>query len=145
MIDWMIIVILIIALALFWIERCNRPQQQTEQFTDFPSKTLGVDYGATSPQQFGAQGMMPAGFSKWQSGYSKFGPTPPRPRCNVTVMGENCSNLPDSDNNSPHQSVCTSSYNTYPTGNRGFNYPLFVMGKSLGRVRQCRNMYDPTH
>jgi len=143
MIDWMIIVIFIIALALFWIERSCRPQKQ-ENFTQFPSKTLGVNYGATSPQQFGSQGMMPAGFSNWNSGYSKFGATPPRPRCNVTVLGENCSNL-SSDNNSTHQSVCQSSYNTYPTGNRGFNYPLYVMGKSLGRVRQCRNMYNPIH
>ena len=138
MIDWIYVFIIIIALAIFFMNLMNRQ----ETFVDFPSKTLGVDYGSTSPQQFASNGTMPAGFSKWKSGYSRFGPTPPRPRCNVTVLGEQCNNLPQTDLGN-NQTVCQASYNTYPTGNKGFQYPLYVMGKALGRVRQCRNLYNP--
>ena len=140
MIDWIYVFIIIIALAIFFMNLMNRP----EGFTNFPPKYLGVNYGAPSPQQFASNGTMPAGFSKWKSGYSRFGATPPRPRCNVTVMGEQCNNLP-TDNLGNNQTVCQSSYNTYPTGNRGFKYPLYVMGKALGRVRQCRNLYNPNN
>lgn len=135
MIDWIFIFIIFTALGLFFL---GLSKKNRENFTNFPPKKLGVDYGATSPQQVGSQGLMPAGFSKWISGFSKFGPTPPRPRCNVTVLGENCTNLPEDTSTNKFAPTCQNSYNTYPANYKNKN--LFVLGRSLGRTRQCREL-----
>jgi len=81
----------------------------------------------------------------WEkNGPSKYGFLPPNPRCNITLLGENCTNLPEQQSDK-YQSVCQKSINLYPGGN-GFtdvNIPLYVMGRSTSRVRQCRNIYNP--
>jgi hypothetical protein len=134
--DLFYLIIIIVALVVFFLDRthCIIPD---EKFSNFPSKTLGVDYSSPSsePQSsFGTTNIKLNGV-----GFSKFGPTPPNPRCNITVMGENCTNYRYDTSINKYQSVCQKSYNTYP--NRLM--PEYVMGRSLGRVRQCKNLYSP--
>lgn len=125
MIDWIYILIIFMALALFYIERkCNAKNKGVEKFIGCEPKVETI--------------------SKLTSGYSKFGEVPLQPRCNITLLGENCSNIPDnSDNIGNNQSVCQKSIFTYPIGTKNLKVPLYVMGRSTSRVRQCRNIYNP--
>jgi len=116
------------ALVLFIIERSG--YQKVEKFGMKPP-TCTPDV-KTSPEVWG------------KNGPSKYGFLPPNPRCNITLLGENCTNIPE-DISDKNQSVCQKSINMYPVGN-GFtdiNVPLYVMGRSTSRVRQCRNIYNP--
>jgi len=146
--DWFYLIIFVCALVVFFLDRMHTTKENKENFSeaDFPPKRLGVDYAAPSPDPVASMGStnikMP-GIPKWQSGFQKFGAVPPQARCNVTVLGENCSNYPYNDNIGNFQSLCQKSYNLYPTGTEAFRKPLYVMGKSLSRVSQCNNLYTP--
>ena len=145
--DLFYLIIIIVALAVFFLDRSHSiiaPPTETkkEDFTDFPSESLGVDYSAPSSEpeaSLGATNIKFGGTPRWSSAFSKFGPTPPNPRCNITVMGENCSNYDYDTTMNKFQSVCQKSVNTYP--NKLF--PDYVMGRSLARVRQCNNLISP--
>ena len=146
--DWFYLIIFITALAIFFLDRLHNEKNTQENFSEaeFPPKRLGVDYEAPSPEphaSMGSTNIKLPGIPKWKSGFQKFGPVPPQPRCNVTVLGENCSNYSYNNDTGKYQSLCQTSYNTYPTGVQGFRVPLYVMGKSLSRVNQCNNLYDP--
>ena len=141
------LIIIIVALAVFFLDRSHSiiappTESKKEDFTDFPSESLGVDYSAPSPDPEASQGATNikfGGVPKWSSGFSKFGPTPPNPRCNITVMGGNCSNYNYDTTTNKFQSVCQKSVNTYP--NKLF--PEYVMGRSVSRVRQCNDLISP--
>ena len=148
--DLFYLIIIIVALAVFFLDRSHSiitpslPTTPTkkEDFTNFPSKSLGVDYSAPSPDPEASQGATNIKFHgtpRWSSAFSKFGATPPNPRCNITVMGENCSNYNYDTTTNKFQSICQKSVNTYP--NKLF--PDYVMGRSLARVRQCNNLISP--
>jgi len=149
--DLFYLIIIIVALAVFFLDRSHsiitpsleqQPTTNKEKFTNFPSKSLGVDYSAPSPEpeaSLGATNIKFGGTPRWSSAFSKFGATPPNPRCNITVMGENCSNYSYDTTTNKFQSICQKSVNTYP--NKLF--PEYVMGRSLGRVRQCNNLISP--
>lgn len=128
MIDWIYVLIICMALVLFIIERSG--YQKVEKFGMKPP-TCAPDVRTSS--------------EIWEkNGPSKYGFLPPNPRCNITLLGENCTNIPE-DISDKQQSVCQKSINMYPGGN-GFtdiNVPLYVMGRSTSRVRQCRNIYNP--
>jgi len=112
--DLFYLIIIIVALAVFFLDRSHSiiaPPTETkkEDFTDFPSESLGVDYAAPSPDPEASQGATNIKFGgtpRWGSAFSKFGPTPPNPRCNITVMGENCSNYNYDTTTNSFQSVC---------------------------------------
>jgi len=128
MIDWIYVLIICMALVLFIIERNG--YQKVEKFGMKPP-SCNPDV-KTSPEIWD------------KNGPSKYGFLPPNPRCNITLLGENCTNIPE-DISDKQQSVCQKSINMYPGGN-GFtdiNVPLYVMGRSTSRVRQCRNIYNP--
>jgi hypothetical protein len=113
------------ALVLFVIEREGHKK---ETFAN-PSCTPDVK---TSPEVWG------------KNGPSRYGVLPPNPRCNITLLGEGCTNIPE-EPSEKYQSVCQKSINTYPPG-QGFtdiNIPIYVMGRSTSRVRQCRNIISP--
>ena len=149
--DLFYLIIIIVALAVFFLDRSHsiitpsleqQPTTNKEKFTNFPSKSLGVDYSAPSPEpeaSLGATNIKFGGTPRWSSAFSKFGATPPNPRCNITVMGENCSNYSYDTSTNKFQSVCQKSVNTYPNN----KFPEYVMGRSLGRVRQCNNLISP--
>ena len=145
--DLFYLIIIIVALAVFFLDRSHSiiappTESKKEDFTDFPSESLGVDYSAPSPDPEASQGATNikfGGVPKWSSGFSKFGPTPPNPRCNITVMGGNCSNYNYDTTTNKFQSVCQKSVNTYP--NKLF--PEYVMGRSVSRVRQCNDLISP--
>jgi hypothetical protein len=145
--DLFYLIIIIVALAVFFLDRSHSiiappTESKKEDFTDFPSESLGVDYSAPSPDPEASQGATNikfGGVPKWSSGFSKFGETPPNPRCNITVMGGNCSNYNYDTTTNKFQSVCQKSVNTYP--NKLF--PEYVMGRSLSRVRQCNDLISP--
>jgi hypothetical protein len=143
--DLFYLIIIIVALAVFFLDRSHSiiaPTTETkkEDFSDFPSESLGVDYSAPSPDSEASQGATNIKFGgRPTSSFSKFGPTPPNPRCNITVMGENCSNYNYDTTTNSFQSICQKSVNTYP--NKLF--PEYVMGRSLTRVRQCNNLISP--
>ena len=126
MIDWIYILIICMALVLFIIERGGN--KKIESFSTpacYPNVKTSTKI--------------------WEkNGPSKYGLLPPNPRCNITLMGENCSNITEQPSEK-YQSVCQKSINTYPPG-QGFtdiNIPLYVMGRSTSRVRQCRNIITP--
>ncbi len=146
--DLFYLIIIIVALAVFFLDRSHSitappTEIKKEYFTDFPSKLLGVDYTATSSDPEASQGatniMFGGAVPKWGNSFSKFGATPPNPRCNITVMGENCSNYSYDTTTNNFKSVCQKSVNTYPNN----IFPEYVMGRSLGRVRQCNNLISP--
>ena len=149
--DLFYLIIIIVALAVFFLDRSHsiitpsleqQPTTNKEKFTNFPSKSLGVDYSAPSPEpeaSLGSTNIKFPGVPKWGSSFSKFGATPPNPRCNITVMGGNCSNYNYDTATNRYQSVCQKSVNTYPNN----KFPEYVMGRSLGRVRQCNNLISP--
>lgn len=145
--DLFYLIIIIVALAVFFLDRSHSIiappiESKKEDFTDFPSESLGVDYAAPSSEpeaSMGATNIKFPGTPRWSSAFSKFGPTPPNPRCNITVMGENCSNYDYDTTTNKFQSICQKSVNTYP--NKLF--PDYVMGRSLARVRQCNNLISP--
>ena len=144
--DLFYLIIIIVALAVFFLDRLHSIEQQPptkkEDFTNFPSKSHGVDYSAPSPEpeaSMGSTNIKFPGTPRWSSTFSKFGATPPNPRCNITVMGENCSNYSYDTATNKFQSVCQKSVNTYPNN----KFPDYVMGRSLGRVRQCNNLISP--
>jgi hypothetical protein len=145
--DLFYLIIIIVALAVFFLDRSHSiialpTESKKEDFTDFPSESLGVDYSAPSPDPEASQGATNikfGGVPKWSSGFSKFGATPPNPRCNITVMGGNCSNYNYDTTTNKFQSVCQKSVNTYP--NKLF--PEYVMGRSVSRVRQCNDLISP--
>lgn len=144
--DWFYFFIIFIALCIFFLDRVHF-LKKTEKFTmkpnnDFPPKEWGVNYNAPQPKQYEDKSKINVLPNPWNKGFGRFGATPPRPRCNVTVLGENCNNYPYDTSTDNFQSVCQKTYNTYPTGLRGFSEPLNVMGKAIGRVRQCRNLYQ---
>lgn len=157
--DYTYFIIILIAIILFFLDKYHKIPNITEKFNDlfsaFPPKKLGVDFNAPSPDQFGALGMTNIkipGVPRWKSTMSPttFGAIPYQPRCNVTVIGENCSNFPQPDGSTNNlQPICQQSYNTYPqysfypNGNYDFKAPIYVMGRSLSRVRQCRDIYNP--
>lgn len=147
--DWFYLIIFGIALVVYFLDKMHIENTQ-ENFSesDFPQKNLGVDFSAPSPEPSASMGItnikLP-GTPKWESRFKRFGPTPPQRRCNVTVLGENCSNYPYNDNTGKYQQICQTSYNTYPAGTQGFRAPLYVMGRSLSRVDQCNNLYDPAN
>jgi len=145
--DWFYFLIFSVALVVFFLDRMHK--EDKEHFfseADFPPKSLGVNYSAPSPEPSASMGLtnikMP-GIPKSSSTFTKFGPVPPQTRCNVTVLGENCSNYNYNDNTGNYQQICQSSYNTYPAGVKEFRTPLYVMGRSLSRVNQCNNLFDP--
>lgn len=147
--DWFYLIIFAFALVVFFLDRMHNTEEKKEHFfseAQFPSKALGVNYEAPSPEPSASMGLtnikMP-GVPKWKSGYSRFGPTPPQLRCAVSVLGENCSNYPNNNESNVYQSVCQKTYNIYPNGTQGFRSPLYVMGRSMSRVNQCNNLYDP--
>jgi hypothetical protein len=114
------------ALVLFVIER--EGNKKVESFAN-PSCVPDVK---TSPEIWG------------KNGPSRYGVLPPNPRCNITLLGEGCTNIPE-EPSEKYQSVCQKSINTYPPG-QGFtdvNIPIYVMGRSTSRVRQCRNIISP--
>jgi hypothetical protein len=126
MIDWIYVLIICMALVLFVIERDGH--KKIESFAT-PACSPNVK---TSAEIWG------------KNGPSRYGLLPPNPRCNITLLGENCSNIPEQPSEK-NQSVCQKSINTYPPG-QGFtdiNIPLYVMGRSTSRVRQCRNIITP--
>ena len=125
MIDWIYVLIICMALVLFVIEREGKKK---ENFAN-PSCTPDVK---TSAEIWG------------KNGPSRYGLLPPNPRCNITLLGEGCTNIPE-EPSEKYQSVCQKSINTYPPG-QGFtdiNIPIYVMGRSTSRVRQCRNIISP--
>ena len=97
--DLFYLIIIIVALAVFFLDRSHSiitpslpttPPTKKEDFTNFPSKSHGVDYAAPSSEpeaSMGATNIKFPGTPRWSSAFSKFGPTPPNPRCNITVMG----------------------------------------------------------
>lgn len=144
--DYTYLIIFFIALILYFLDRLHKSPLVKENYENFPSIKYGVNYGATSPEPLASQGLTNIkipGQPKWKTGFRKFTPTPPNPRCSVTVLGENCSNYPQDTTNNQHQSICQKSYGDYPTGLQDFKAPLFVMGKSLTRSRICRPIYNP--
>ena len=126
MIDWIYVLIICMALVLFVIERNGN--QKVEKF-GMPNCAPDVKTSSEILEK---------------NGPSKYGAMPPNPRCNITLLGEGCSNIPEEPSDK-HQSVCQKSINMYPAGN-GFtdvNIPIYVMGRSTSRVRQCRNILSP--
>lgn len=88
--------------------------------------------------------------SKRVNNYMKFGATPPRPRCNITLLGGNCRNYDYDTSQDKNESVCQQSVNTYPYDvapyrESDFRFPLYVMGKTIGRTRECKQLYSPSH
>lgn len=146
--DWFYFIIFGIALVVYFLDKMHNENKEHFSESDFPAKRLGVDYSAPSPDPSAAMGVTNIKFPgtpKWDSRFKRFGPVPPQRRCNVTVLGENCSNYPYNDNTGTYQQVCQTSYNTYPNGTQNFRTPLYVMGRSLSRVDQCNNLYDPAN
>lgn len=151
--DWFYFVIVLFALAVFFLDRCHNPIKESFSESDFPPVRWGVNYGATSPEQVGSQGLTNIkipGTPKWKSGFRKFGALPPNPRCNITVLGEQCTNYPQDTTTTNLQPICQKSYNLYPSGSQYFGVgpvtftsPINVMGRSVSRVRQCENLFDP--
>jgi hypothetical protein len=157
--DWFYFFIIFIALTIFFLDRVHFLRKK-ENFTmkpnkDFPPKEWGVNYQAPQPKQYEDKSKINVLPNPWNKGFGRFGATPPRPRCNVTVMGENCTNYPYDTSTDNYQSVCQKTYNIYPTDanasvlgslNREVGLhptkPWNVMGKAIGRVRQCRTLYN---
>ncbi len=147
--DWFYLIIFVVALVVYYLDAMHRKKEK-EHFSEaeFPPKKLGVDFSAPSPDPSASMGMTNIkfpGIPKARTRPTKFGPVPPQMRCNVTVLGENCSNYPQEDSLSHFGQVCQKSFGTYPVGDLGFRSPLYVMGNSLSRVRQCNNIYDPAN
>ena len=151
--DLFYFIIILVALIIFFLDRLHNVKPTKENFVTFPPKTLGVDYGAPSPEPYASQGLTNINMSRgsrFKTGFRKFGPTPPNGRCNVTVMGENCTNFPGDGVSGAHQAVCQRSVSMYPskwdnlvTETAIFKGPIDVMGRSLTRVNQCRDLYQP--
>jgi len=142
--DWFYFIIFGVALVLYYLDKMHKTKE--DFFADFPPKSLGVDYAAPSPEPVASMRLTNIkfpGVPKSKSGFSKFGATPPQSRCNITAIGGNCSNYPYNDNTGTYQQLCQQSYNTYPNGDQGFRAPLYVLGRSVSRVRQCSDIYDP--
>lgn len=150
--DWFYFIIFIGALAVYFLDKMHKEKENKEHFSDneIPPKRLGVNYNAPNPDPSASQGVTNIkfpGIPKSTSRFTKFGPVPPQPRCNITTMDGNCSNYDYDDNTGTYQQLCQKTYNVYPniypSGHNEFNVPLYVMGKSLSRVNQCNNLYNP--
>lgn len=144
--DWFYFFIIFIAISIFFLDRIHYIKKN-EHFTmkpdlNFPPKEWGVNYQLTQPKQYEDKAKTNVLPNPWGKGYGRFGATPPYGRCNVTVMGENCNNYPIDSSTDHYQTVCQKTFNTYPTGLNNLSQPINVMGRALGRVKQCRNLYD---
>lgn len=144
--DWFYFFIIFIALTIFFLDRVSFIKKQ-ENFTmrpndDFPPKEWGVNYQDTQPKQYEDRAKTNFLPNPWGKGYGKNGALPPYPRCNVSVLSENCNNYPYDTSSDQYQSLCQQNYNIYPTGLRQLQHPVNVMAKRIGRVRQCRNLYN---
>ena len=142
--DFVYVLIFLVAILVFYFDACSSKKKvPTENFTNFPNN--GVNYGGTTHQPAGGY-KGTTNFGKRNpsfQNFGKFGETPPRPRTNITMLGENCTNYPYDSTQDKWQTVCQQTYDVYPYGTQDFTIPLYVMGRAIGRTRQPRLMYNP--
>jgi len=113
--DYSYLIIIFIAILLFFLDKYHKIPLMAEKFsnflTDFPPKKLGVDFEAPSSPQVGSLGLTNIkipGVPRSRSTLipSTFGTVPYQPRCNVTVIGESCTNLPTDNSTNNFQPIC---------------------------------------
>ena len=141
--DWLFLIILVLAIIIYFLDLMHKRQEQNkENFVSFPNN--GVNYGGTTGKVAGYIGT--TNFRKSKPDFQNFGifgETPPIPGCNITVLGEKCTNYPYDTSQDNYQSVCQKSIRVFPYGQNNLKHKLNVMGRAIGRTRQCRNLHTP--
>ena len=147
--DWIFVFIILLALVIYFLDAWHKNVKNgetVESFTNnFNNRSYKYNFNRMSGKVAGGYSGLTNIYNKspYFKNFSKFGSTPPLPSCNITKLSTDCTNYDEDTSLDKFMPVCQKSTSVYPYGDGDFKIPLFAMGRTIGRPRECRLMYEP--